>query len=31
MEIIVLIIGVPILVWMFYQLIDDKYDFERKK
>jgi len=31
MEIIVLIVGTPILIWMFYQLVNDNYDFESKK
>ena len=31
MEIVMLIVGIPILIWMFYQLVNDKYDFESKK
>ena len=31
MEIVIMIIGIPILIWMFYQLVNDKYDFESKK
>ena len=31
MEIVVLIVGAPLLLWMIYQLINDKYDFESKK
>jgi hypothetical protein len=31
MEIVVLIIGAPLLLWMLYQMINDKYDFESEK
>jgi len=31
MEVLVLIIGTPILLWMIYQLVNDNYDFESKK
>jgi len=31
MEIAVLIIGAPLLLWMLYQLVNDKYDFESEK
>ena len=31
MEIIVFIIGAPLLLWMLYQLVNDKYDFESEK
>jgi len=31
MEVFVMIVGIPIILWMFYQLINDKYDFESKQ
>jgi hypothetical protein len=31
MEIAVFIIGTPLLLWMLYQLVNDKYDFESKQ
>jgi hypothetical protein len=31
MEIVVLIVGTPLLLWMLYQIINDKYDFESEK
>jgi len=31
MEVLVLIVGTPILLWMIYQLVNDNYDFESKK
>ena len=31
MEIVVLIVGAPLLLWMLYQLVNDKYEFESEK
>jgi len=31
MEMAVFIIGTPLLLWMLYQLVNDKYDFESKQ
>ena len=31
MEVVVLIVGAPLLLWMLYQMINDKYDFESEK
>jgi len=31
MEIVIMITGIPVLIWMFYQLVNDKYDFESKQ
>jgi len=31
MEMIILVVGGPLLLWMIYQLINDKYDFESKQ
>ena len=31
MEIVVLIVGAPLLLWMLHQLVNDKYDFESEK
>ena len=31
MEVFVMIVGIPIILWMFYQLVNDKYDFESKQ
>jgi len=31
MEILVFIIGAPLLLWMVYELVNDKYDFESEK
>jgi hypothetical protein len=31
MEVAVFIIGVPLLLWMLYQLVNDQYDFESKQ
>ena len=31
METALLIIGSPLILWMLYQLVNDKYDFESEK